>query len=114
MGVRDVAKPCEWIYISIDTLKLLEKYRGLEIDRRPVLKYAKRHSLVLPKMIRKAAWRLMIQAMPKEVARFIQSRFGELRISESRYEDLLSEADQYYPRYLELLTSVLGKFIPQT
>ena len=39
----------------------------------------------------------MVQAMPREVARFIQSRFGELRISEARYEDLLSEADSYYP-----------------
>jgi len=41
--------------------------------------------------------------VPREVARFIQSRFGELSISEARYEDLLAEADQYYPSYLELL-----------
>jgi len=34
----------------------------------------------------------MIKAMPKEVVRFIQSRFGELRVSEARYEDLLREA----------------------
>jgi intergrase/recombinase len=45
----------------------------------------------------------MIKAMPREVARFIQSRFGELKISEARYEDLLGEADQYYPGYLKLL-----------
>jgi intergrase/recombinase len=47
----------------------------------------------------------MIQVIPREVARFIQSRFGELRVSESRYEDLLSEADECYPRYLEYLRS---------
>jgi intergrase/recombinase len=41
----------------------------------------------------------------REVARFIRSRFGELRVSESRYEDLLSEADECYPRYLEHLRS---------
>jgi hypothetical protein len=27
--------------------------------------------------MRKAAWRLMVRVMPREVARFIQSRFGE-------------------------------------
>lgn len=41
--------------------------------------------------------------MNRETARFIQSRFGELRISEARYEDLLSEADEQYPRYLNFL-----------
>jgi intergrase/recombinase len=45
----------------------------------------------------------MIRVMPREVARFIQSRFGELKVSESRYEDLLSEADEYYPEYLNYL-----------
>jgi intergrase/recombinase len=61
----------------------------------------------MPKYVRKIAWRLMIKAMPREVARFIQSRFGELRVSEARYEDLLSEADQHYPRYLEKLRGEL-------
>ncbi|MEM4561809.1 MAG: hypothetical protein QW123_02910 [Desulfurococcaceae archaeon] len=44
--------------------------------------------------------------MPREVARFIQSRFGELRVSEARYEDLLSEADEHYPRYLSTISSL--------
>jgi len=57
----------------------------------------------MPKYMRKIAWRLMIKAMSREVARFIQSRFGELKISKARYEDLLSEADQHYPKYLEKL-----------
>ena len=108
LGVRESAKPCEWAYFSTRTLRLLEKYKGLRINRRLVLKYARNHRLVPPKMIRKAAWRLMIQAMHKEVARFIQSRFGELKISEARYEDLLSEADQYYSRYLEALRASTG------
>ncbi|MEM4831880.1 MAG: hypothetical protein QW740_05575 [Sulfolobales archaeon] len=59
--------------------------------------YVKRRSMVLPKMIRKIAWRIMVQTIPREVARFIQSRFGELRVSEARYEDLLSEADDTTP-----------------
>jgi intergrase/recombinase len=45
--------------------------------------------------------------MSREIARFIQSRFGELKISEARYEDLLSEADEHYPKYLEHLNNVI-------
>ncbi len=68
---------------------------------------ARRHGLVLPKYMRKASWRLMVKTMNREAARFIQSRFGELRVSEARYEDLLSEADQQYPAYLKLLEETL-------
>jgi intergrase/recombinase len=57
--------------------------------------------------MRKAAWRLMIKIMPREVARFVQSRFGELKISEARYEDRLSEADEHYPKYLNYLQNTL-------
>jgi intergrase/recombinase len=49
----------------------------------------------------------MIKVMPREVARFIQSRFGELKISEARYEDLLSEVDEHYPKYLNYLKNSL-------
>jgi len=49
----------------------------------------------------------MIKVMPREVARFIQSRFGELKIYEVRYEDLLGKTDQYYPGYLSDLSSIL-------
>jgi len=81
---------------------------GRAIDRRNVTRYAKRHRLVLPKMMRKVSWRILVQVMPREVARFIQSRFGELRISEARYEDLLSEADEHYPKYLEKLRELFN------
>ena len=58
-------------------------------------------------VMRKTTWRLMMEAMPREVARFIQNRIGELKISEARYEDLLSEADERYPKYLEDIRSLL-------
>lgn len=45
--------------------------------------------------------------VPREVARFIQSRFGELKIFEARYEDLLSEADEHYSKYLNYLQNTL-------
>ena len=38
-----------------------------------------------------------------KILRLLKERFGELRISEARYEDLLSEADEEYPKYLSLL-----------
>ena len=106
LGLKGPEKPCEWIYVSLETAKLLRIVAPKSIDRNAVRKYAKRHNLVLPKYMRKIAWRLMIKAMPREVARFIQSRFGELKISEARYEDLLSEADQHYPRYLKLVSEL--------
>jgi len=62
--------------------------------------------------MRKTAWRLMIRVKSREVARFIQSRFGELRVSEARYEDLLSEADENYPKYLSYLSSTLNESSP--
>jgi len=107
VGLRGHSKPCEWAYFSIETLRLLEENAGVRINRRPLEKYARNHSLLLPKYVRKVAWRLMIKAMPREVARFIQSRLGELKVSEARYEDLLSEADEHYPNYLELIAKLL-------
>ena len=103
MGLRGPEKPCEWIYFSISSLSILQTFVPKHINRHQVRKYAKRHGLVLPKYMRKVAWRLMIKAMSREVTRFIQSRLGELKISEARYEDLLSEADQAYPLYLQHL-----------
>jgi len=103
VGVRETAKPCEWAYLSTETLDLLREYAGSRVSRRPLEKFVKRRNLLLPKYVRKVAWRLMVRVMPREVARFVQSRFGELKVSEARYEDLLSEADDHYPKYLSYL-----------
>jgi intergrase/recombinase len=103
VGLRESVKPCEWAYFSLDTLRLLKEYAGINVSRRALTKYVKRRNLLLPKYVRKISWRLMIKVMSREVARFIQSRFGELKISEARYEDLLGEADHYYPKYLQTL-----------
>ena len=111
-GIRETAKPCEWAYFSTKTLKLLEEYAGSTVNRRPLELYVKRRRLLLPKYMRKAAWRIMVRVMPREVARFIESRFGELKVSEARYEDLLGEADNYYPRYLEELNKLLTPGAP--
>jgi len=109
LGVRGHVKPCEWAYFSLETLRLLEKHAGRKIKRSTLEEYTKNHDLLPPKYMRKVAWRLMIRVMPREIARFIQSRLGELKISEARYEDLLGEADQYYPAYLESLFNRIVK-----
>jgi intergrase/recombinase len=49
----------------------------------------------------------MIKVMPREVVRFIQNIFGELKISEAGYEHLLSEADKLHPWCLDHLQKVL-------
>ena len=108
MGLKESSKPCEWIYFSRETLKLIEKVAPLHISRYQVTKYAKRNNLLLPKYVRKASWRLMIKVMTREIARFIQSRFGELRVSEARYEDLLEEADENYPKYIKHLATTIS------
>lgn len=108
MGLRGPEKPCEWIYFSTDSLNLLLDFAPRHINRHQVRKYAKRQGSVLPKYMRKISWRLMIKALSREVARFIQSRLGELRVSKARYEDLLSETDQQYPVYLQLLVRELN------
>jgi intergrase/recombinase len=107
LGVREGVKRCEWIYSSAGTLEMLRRYAGRRVSRYAIRKYIRRNGLLPSKYMRKLAWRMMIRVMPREVARFIQSRFGELRVSEARYEDLLSEADEYYPRYLEHLDKTL-------
>jgi intergrase/recombinase len=86
---------------------LLKRFIGSNIDRRTVTRYAVRHGLLAPKYMRKVSRRLMVKTMPREVARFVQSRFRGLKISEARYEDLLSEADEHYPKYLNYLNNVL-------
>jgi len=67
---------------------LLEKYAGTRVDRKDLWEYVKRHSLLRPKYPRKVNWRILTQVISyKDVARFTQSRLGELKVSEARYGD---------------------------
>lgn len=109
LGLREGNKPCEWIYFSRETLTLIVDagLLGKRLRREVVARYAKRHGLVRPKYLRKIAWQLMRKSMGYEAAAFAQSRFGELKVSERRYSDLLEETDQAYPRYLDTLASLI-------
>ncbi|MEM4047481.1 MAG: hypothetical protein QXI65_07190 [Metallosphaera sp.] len=59
------------MYVSKETVELLEKLAPRDIDRGVVTKYNKRRNLTLPKMLRKASWRIIVQTVPREIARFI-------------------------------------------
>jgi intergrase/recombinase len=103
LGLREGNKPCEWLYFSRETLMLLQDagLPGKQLRRELVSRYARRHGLVRPKYLRKIAWQLMRKTMGYEAAAFAQSRFGELRVSERRYSDLLGGTDQVYLKYLK-------------
>jgi intergrase/recombinase len=78
-------------------LELLKRSTGSNIDRKTVTRYVVRHGLLAPRYMRKVSWMLMVKTMPREVARFIESKFRGLKVSEAGYE-LLSEADERYPK----------------
>jgi len=48
-----------------------------------------------------------MKVMLRGVAVFVQSRFGELKISKARCENLLSEVVRHYPKYLNYLSNTL-------
>ena len=103
LGYRG-GKPCEWAYFPKELVSLLSKYKGTKRDRAVVSKYALRKGLLRPKYLRKLHWRVGKKAIrDKDVLRFIQSRFGELKISEEKYGDLLADADSEYPKLMEML-----------
>ena len=55
-------------------------------------------------------WRYYVKTVKdKDVCRFIQSRLGELKVSETRYGDLLEEADQEYPKLVDMLNLLIEK-----
>ena len=108
LGLRGGSKPCEWIYMPSELVPMIDGYRGTRRGRTLVVRYAKMHNLVLPKILRKINWRVIASTMDRDSARFIQSRFGELAISEAVYENLLEKADRQYPRALEELRKKIG------
>ena len=107
LGVKG-GKPCEWVYFPKELLKLLNKYEGIKRDEKAITRHAIRHNLLRPKYLRKINWRYCVKTIKdKDVCRFIQSRLGELKVSETRYGDLLEEADQEYPKLVDMLNSLI-------
>ena len=104
LGLDSCVKRDLFAYFSAETGELIREITPWSVHRRSVERYVERHGLVWPKVLRKASWQLLLSAgVPREVARFLHSRFGELRVSEKHYEDLIKRADEWYHRYLKFL-----------
>jgi len=107
LGLRGGSKPCEWIYMPKELVPLIERYRGARRRKDTIARYARKNRLIFPKMLKKINWRILARTVERDVAGFIQSRCGELSISEAVYENLLEKADQEYPKALEELKKIL-------
>jgi intergrase/recombinase len=89
-------------------LELIEKYRDRLPGKRRIEKVVKKNACLPPSYIRTFAMREIISALgDNDVTRFILSKFGELSVSARHYRDLLEEADQVYPKYVEHVKSLL-------
>jgi len=42
----------------------------------------------------------LLEVVPRDVSKLIKNRFGELYVSETRFEDLRSEADEDYLKHV--------------
>jgi len=94
--------------LSQEHTKPIKKYGGIKRDEKAITRYAIRHNLLRPKYLRKINWRYCVKTVKdKDVCRFIQSRLEELKISETRYGDLLEETDQEYPELMNVLNQIL-------
>jgi len=102
LGIH-TGKECEWIYFPYELLLLVEKYKGTRRWDDNVSKYAREHDLVRAKVFRELHWQVLKKVIDKDVVRFIQSRFGELEVSASSYDNLLRDADIQYPKAMEIL-----------
>ena len=102
LGIH-TGKHCEWIYFPAELLPLIEKYKGVKRWDDNVSKYAREHGLVRAKVFRELNWQILKKVVPIDVARFVQTRFGELEISATSYDNLLRDSDIHYPKAVEVL-----------
>lgn len=87
----------------------MSEWGGESRTSNSVSHYFIKNALLRPKYLRKINWRILVRVIPdKDVARFIHSRLGEVRIGEARYDDLLTTADEWYPKALQALENELS------
>ncbi len=102
LGIH-TGKDCEWIYFPHELLPLIEKYKGTKRWDDNVSKYAREHNLVGAKVFRELHWQVLKKVIDKDVVRFIQTRFEELEVSASSYDNLLRDSNIKYPKTVEVL-----------
>jgi len=77
----------------VELLSLIEKYKGVKRWDDNVGKYAREHGLVRAKVFRELNWQILKKVVLIDVARFIHTRFGELEISVTSYDNLLRDSE---------------------
>ena len=81
----------------------MKRIRKLQLYSNLLLRLTRDYNTLVSKLLSRKSRKPMIKALFREIARFIRSGFGELKISEARYENLLGEADEYHREYLRHL-----------
>jgi hypothetical protein len=89
------------------------EHAGESVNRNSVRKYASRNKLLLPKYVRKVAWRLMIKVMPREVAKEIPAEVLKELVEE--LTQALGITQEEYERITEydLSEDIVGESAPQ-
>ena len=101
-------KPKGFMFFPRTLLPLIEEYRDKLPNKRRIEKVVARLGGLMPKYIRTYALRQMLNTLgDNDVTRFILSKFGELTVSARHYRDLLKEADQIYPKYIQSIRSII-------
>jgi len=102
LGRETDRKPAGFMFFPKYLLPVIEEYRDKLPGKRRIQKVVKRLGGLAPKYIRIYALREMKKIFgDNDTYRFIISKFGELSVSARHYMDLLEEADQVYPKYVE-------------
>ena len=108
LGLHGSSKPCEMVYFSTNTLRIISKYVGKSIYYNNITKYARRHKLLSPKSMRKVSWRIILEkkVVDLNVGLFMHSRYSELKVSDRNYAHLVNMTDNQYPKYLETVNKL--------
>jgi len=112
LGKEHEVKPAGFMYFPRTLLPLVRRFASKLPNRRRIEKVVRKWRCLPPKYIRIYALRLMKQVIgDNDVYRFIVGKFGELTVSARHYMDLLKEADEVYPKYIQRWSQIFDKAI---
>ena len=110
-GERGV-KPAAFMFFPQSLLPRIEEYRMVLPGKHRIYKVVRRLGGLPAKYIRTWTLRQMLHTLGDNyITRFILGKFGELTVSARHYRDLLTEADQTYPKYANHIQTKLNEVI---
>lgn len=112
MGKENSIKPVAFIYFPRFILPLVKTYVNRLPGRYRITKVARKWNCLAPSKVRTLGMRDMRRVIKnEEVVNFILGKFSELTVTSRHYMDLLSEADNLYPRYVDHVLEVFNTAI---